>query len=301
MLAALLPPPVQSAGPLDEALPIDETLQAMRKLDADIVEPLQKAPRLDQQLVSIAAAVDEDRLPTLSDAHARNVFDAARLAGFYGHSPKAVSVMRLAWDELRRRGLAPAGSGDEVLEQYIGARLFDDARAFRDAHPTDVTFDPPRLIDIVEPATRPTILTVSGDGRQLTRRVAPPLDELSVVVTGAPGCPFTRAAVDAIERNPELSSVMSTHALWLMPQQSLRDTGAIARWNSEHPAAVLSLVYRQSEWPFIRTGAMPTFYFFRSGNLVSSFSGWRGAEQEGVLRGELVSIGLLKNGPASAR
>ncbi|GMV32071.1 MAG: hypothetical protein AMXMBFR59_41960 [Rhodanobacteraceae bacterium] len=49
----------------------------------------------------------------------------------------------------------------------------------------------------------------------------------------------------------------------------------------------MSLIDRQSEWPFIHTVATPTFYFFKDGVLVSSFSGWTGDEQNVTLRERL--------------
>jgi len=58
----------------------------------------------------------------------------------------------------------------------------------------------------------------------------------------------------------------------------------------------MAMIYRQSEWPFIRSSATPSFYFFRDGQLVSSFSGWAGADQKIALLAGLRAAGVVDAG-----
>jgi hypothetical protein len=59
-----------------------------------------------------------------------------------------------------------------------------------------------------------------------------------------------------------------------MPASEDISDPAWAKWNREHPIAAMNAVERESDWPGIDTWAMPTFYFFRDGRVVSKVSGW---------------------------
>ena len=268
-----------------------ETLRSMRQLDAEITEPSRKAPLLEKALASLAPATSTG-LGALSDDHVRDVYDAARMTAYYGYGVSAAAQMRRAWDELDRRHIAPAGSADEVIETYLAARLFDEAQAFQRAHPAAVRVPPPAFTDLRSRTHEPTVLAVVDDGSRLQRRPFSPTDKTRVVIVGSPWCQFSNAAAAEIESDPALKSLLGQHATWLIPQQIVHDVRAVARWNHDHPANAMSLIYRQSEWPFIHTTATPTFYFFRDGTLVSSFSGWPGAAQKKVLSDNLRGIGL---------
>lgn len=266
---------------------IDDTLRRMRKLDAEVAEPAQKATQLEQWLSDVATSPALRTLDGLTDDQVLDFYDVARLAAFYGNSPAAVAQMRRAWNELDRRRIASAGSADEMLQLYEAARLFDDARKFHEAHKAQVSRPPPALVDLGRTAAQPTVLSVTGNGTKLIRQQFSRLGGTAVIIVGSPWCHFSRAAAEAIERDAELGPLMMNEAAWLIPQQIVRDFSSIAQWNQKHPAAAMSLIDRQSEWPFIRTVATPTFYFFKDGKLVSSFSGWTGDDQKVTLRERL--------------
>lgn len=285
-LAILLAFPVRAADK------IADTLGLMRRLDADVAEPLQKAPQLEKLLSDLVIATAKDRFDALSVDQLRDFHEAARLTAFYANSPASVIQMRRAWDELDRRGDAPAGSADELVAMYIAARLFAEVSRFSRAHADALSVRPPAFDDLEASARHATILTVADQGARLVRQRLSWRDRSFVIVIGAPGCQFSRQATLAIESDTALSRVMARNAAWLMPQQVVRDFGAVARWNREHPQAPLSLIYRQSEWPFIHSNATPAFYFFKDGELVTSFSGWTGDEQKKVLWKGLSRAGL---------
>ncbi|MDC8012087.1 hypothetical protein [Tahibacter soli] len=262
----------------------------MRRIDAEFAEPSQKAPLLEKELTSIVATAESKGLAALGDDDARDLYDAARMAAYYGYGARAASTMRRAWDELARRRIAPPGSADEVVETHVAARLFDDASVFHRRHTQAVTIPLPAFVDLRARPRGPTLLEVADDGSTLRRREFP---GAAVVVVGSPWCGFSRAATTAIEDDRELATVMAGHARWLIPQQIVRDVRAVARWNREHPTAAMAMIYRRSEWPYIRSSATPAFYFFRDGQLVSSFSGWAGAEQKAALLAGLRAAGVV--------
>lgn len=272
--------------------PIADILAAMRKLDLDVAEPLQKAPRLEQSLANIVAATPKDSVRTLSDEQLRDRYEAARLTAFYANSPASMLQMRRAWDELDRRGDPPAGSADDLVTLYVAARQFVEAEQFSTTHASAVSVRPPVLDGAKTMSADATVLAVADNGARLVQQPFSWQKQSRVVVIGAPDCHFSREAAAAIQSDTQLSAMMATHAVWLMPQQVVRDFSAVARWNREHPQASLSLIYRQSEWPFIHSLATPAFYFFKDGQLVASFNGWTGAEQKKAVLDGLARMGL---------
>ena len=208
--------------------------------------------------------------------------------------------MRRARDELERRGIVTKASADEMIETYVAARLFAEARAFHRAHRHDATVAPPAFDDLRTPTDAPTLLHVLRDGARLQRR-AFLLRGMQIVVVGSPWCAYSRAATDAIARDTALASVMAGRTTWVIPQQIVRDVRSVARWNHEHPAAAMAMMYRNDEWPFVRSTATPSFHFFRDGRLVASFSGWAGdAAKESLVDG-LRAAGLVRDAPGDRR
>lgn len=266
-----------------------ERLREMRRLDAVMPEPSQKAPLLEKSLALMIATAEQIGYTVLADNDVLDLYDAARTAAYYSYSTVAASAMRRAWDELDRRHIASRGSADEIVETYVAARLFDEARAFHRRHRDAVTIPPPAFADLRGTPSGPTLLDVSSDGSTLRRRA---FSGAAIVVVGSPWCAFSRAATEAIESDREFTAAMRKHAIWLIPQQIVRDVRDAARWNREHPASVMAMIYRQSEWPFIRSSATPSFHFFRDGQLVSSFSGWAGDGQKTALLAGLRAAGI---------
>jgi hypothetical protein len=269
-----------------------EPLREMRQIDAEVAEPSRKAPLLEAKLASIVSGVERSGAATLGDDDVRDFYDAARTAAWYSYSAIAATTMRRAWDELDRRHIAPPGSADEMSEIYVAARLFAQARAFHRDHRDAVGVAPPAFVDLPGRSGSPTLLDVSDDGTTLHRRELRRLRGTVVVVAASPWCGFSRAMTAAVEHDPQLAGAMEKHAVWVIPQQVVRDLGSVARWNREHPSTPMSMIHRQSEWAFIASTATPAAYFFREGRLISSFSGWPGTTSEASLRAGLSAIGI---------
>ena len=267
-------------------------LQAMKRLDADIAEPSQKAPLLENALAAIVATAEQAGFANLGDDDVRDFYDASRMAAYYSYAPSAALQMRRAWDELDRRHVAPPGAADEIVETYVAARLFADADAFYRAHRSAVRVPPPAFVDLSGRTASMTLLDVADGGAMVRRREFSRRDGAKVVVIGSPWCPYSRAATEAIESDAGLAPLMAAHATWVIPQQIVRDVRSVAQWNLAHPAAAMALMFRHSEWPFVRSTATPAFYFFRDGRLVSSFSGWPGADQKIALLAGLEGVGI---------
>ena len=65
--------------------PFEAPLREMRRIDAELSEPSQKAPLLEKVLGSIVAALESRDIATLADDDIRDIYDAARIAAFYSY------------------------------------------------------------------------------------------------------------------------------------------------------------------------------------------------------------------------
>src|SRR5690606_13891565 len=61
------------------------------------------------------------------------------------------------------------------------------------------------------------VWALSDDGTQLTRRAVPIGRGLHIVVVSHPQCHFSRNAVAAIARDPELKAAFAEHGHWITP------------------------------------------------------------------------------------
>lgn len=269
-----------------------QKLEAMRRLDDQIADVGEKAPRLEEMLAAMLQPLGETGPAGLNDAELRDLYDAAYLAAFYSRTPSSAEAMQRALQELERRKIAPATATDDLVAVLVAARLFAQAQAYYAAHRGGITQAPPAFEDLTPLTARPTYLAVSADGASLQRREFHWSDGPQVLVIGAPDCHFSRLATQAIEDDAPLAALMRQYASWMLPQQIVRDMRAIATWNQQHPLARLGLIYRSTEWSFLQSPATPTFYFFRDGKLVESFSGWPGAQQKQRVRSALRAIGI---------
>src|SRR5690606_36030074 len=119
-------------------------------------------------------------------------------------------------------GLQVKGWADARLDGYMHQflltfRRFDDARAFRQAHPQQGLPAAPQIIPLSSTPDENvrTVLRFIDDGSALEWETVDWQSSSRVIVIGHPGCHFSRDAVAAIAADPELAKAMSTRALWL--------------------------------------------------------------------------------------
>ncbi len=271
---------------------LEGQLREMRRIDAHIAEPAEKAHLLERSLEPMMRYARRKGFDQLADDEVRDLYDAARMAAFYANSAFSTQQMKRALDELERRKIALPASADEMIATFVAARMFKDARTYHQAHRATARHAPPQFRDLKSRRNHPTVLEASPDGSTLVRRELARVDGNVVLVVGSPWCQFSRMATDAIESDPALASLMAKHAVWMIPQQLISDLPSVAAWNRSHPATPMVLMYERDEWAFMKSAATPGFYFFKDGNLVQSFSGWPGSEQKAVLLAALHDVGI---------
>lgn len=263
------PAPVEPSGsPRARALRVLELSKHYRPdFDAVLVE----AYRSELEPVLRSAGLSSWDASTL-----RALFQAVTTVGFYSVEPAHAAQAEWLFNELQDRGAAEAKDRLEVYKRHIDARSFDAARSFIQRFPHPEAEFLPRVTGAVEPGT-PAILRVSADGRELALQPAE-LGGKRILVTASPYCGFSRAATEAIEKDPRLSRVFQERGLFIVPQGSL-DAADVAKWNREHPAIRLDLAYRQRDFKGTER-ATPQFHFLNNGKRVLFVPGWPRNEPE---------------------
>lgn len=233
-------------------------------------------------------------LNTLSTKDLRSLFDVTGAMAFYSMQPVYATFMRRDLATLAKRNVIEPQLDAQMYGIFIQLRQFKAAKTFAREHPKlDVAPLPVILEDPSLPTAGPTVLAVSSHGDKVIHRPAALPAGTHILVVGHPLCHFTQRAVKAIEQNPKLVAVFERHAYWVSPQNGQLDVDLFQRWNAQHPAAVMSIAYRQREWPLIDSWQTPTFYFIHDGRVAAKVTGWPKEGNLHALRAAMRSAGLL--------
>ena len=233
----------------------------------------------------VQLAFDRDVVPLLGqpapmDAErARHVFRAAHAAYFHTLADDVLAAMEEAFLRLRQADGAGKADAAVMFDALVGARQFGRAHALAG----EFGLPPPMPVDAMPagPVTGPmAIRFLSAD-----RAVVEPWRQAGVglVAVVHPGCGFSRRAVEAIGRDPELAAWMRAHGSLLLPQDLTGDLARFARWATANDGLPIRLAYRRDGFPFFAHWATPTFYVMRDGVVVDRLDGWpEGATTAGL-------------------
>ena len=174
--------------------------------------------------------------------------------------------------------------------RLVTAREFAAADALAGNHPAAGLLTLPTLREQVKPDhDGPSMLTLSANQKELLHRPFDLHGPVQIVVVA--GCHFAADAARDIHADPALDRIFTRHALWLGSQSENIDD--VRQWNRDHPGQSMNIAWRDSEWQMLDSWAMPTFYLFRNGRLVTPFGGWARETGTQQLRAALRQAGLL--------
>lgn len=269
---------------------LSDDVKALDKIDHDIVQPRDKTPVLKKQYERILSKADHETLAKLSNDDLLAFFQASRTLSFYAKEPAYARQMHRAFVVLERRRSVTLALRQQMLDAYVLSRMLDEARSFAHESANATLVKLPAFTDAGSHHS-PTLWRLSDDGATLTRHDFPLTQDARLIVVSSPGCHFSRQASAAIAKDAVLSDLMAHHSTWVIPQSTV-PFADVAKWNQEHSAWPMQLVYSDAEWPSISSWATPCFYFFRDGKIVTSVIGWPGSEQLAALRAGFAKIGI---------
>lgn len=210
------------------------------------------------------------------------VLEEDAVAALPEQARQMLSMLNDHGEDLPRRVL-------DLFDGLVEIRRFELAeRLLRDYPKSGIPPLPARDFADRSEVPRNMMLQVSPDGSKLSR-TALDLDEgLHIVVVA--GCHFAKDAATAISADPALDRLFREHATWLAPDSE--SIAQVADWNRALPTQPIQIAWRERDWPQIASWAMPTFYLFRDGRLLTQWSGWAGDTGKATLVSQLKDAGV---------
>lgn len=217
------------------------------------------------------APITVENIKRLSTADLHLLLQAARAKVAYLQAEDGAQFARAIGTELAARNELKSSEANDITQFLVITRQLSLARSW--SHSSGSTFNIPSVRDFHSSDIHSEWLLAQQHGEIFHKDFEFPSGPY-VIIVSHPLCHFSENAVEAIKNDTDISNALHGRVKWLVPQQLNFYVDEFRRWNTENPDQQLSLAYRNNEWPEVSSWATPTFYFFTSGKLVSSFAGW---------------------------
>lgn len=238
----------------------------------------QALPRFDALM---AAAGEPAALPDATLA--RLATDAAD-ANFYFDGAR-VDVHRALFAELARRGQPSDVQVEDLHRSLLAANRWPEAAALAARHPAVALEALPGQIDAGNTeAAGPHVWRHDPQRDRLQREPFVAGEGVTLVVVSHPACPFSRAAMHAIEADADLAKMLPARRMFVAPRPGGLKLDLIGRWNAAHPAFTHVLVDRREDWSFVAGWNTPRFLFLVDGRVVAEVEGWPAEGRAPALR-----------------
>jgi hypothetical protein len=206
------------------------------------------------------------------------LFDAATLVSTDNPDSAALTHMLLIQRELNARGIDTSRTLDDaVLTAMLGARRFEQARAFAATRPHLAKRTIPRVVDQLGPGfSGRSVFHYEVKTNTLTRAAAPYPAGTELIMVVDAGCHFSRDALNAISSDAKLQVRMRNARLMLItPPRAAVDLQFIAEWNAANPSLRIQIPYNAKEWQAVDVAGVPEFYLLKNGRVIGQpLSGW---------------------------
>lgn len=255
--------------------------------------------------ISIAASYEDlfaplqkrSELKKYSVSDLELIFRAAKIAAFYSINRKYVEHMALDINQLDEKGAIADRYYLSLRRAFIQTRMFPELLELDLKHPLQQGERLPAILETPQLTySGPTEWVVSADKQELLRRPVNLNPAVQIVVISHPLCHFSQNAVSYIQSDPLLNKLFIEHAKWLAPQSGELNVKTFQQWNQSNAGSLITIAYKQEEWPMLDEWGTPTFYFFKAGVVVAKVVGW---PKEGRRKEVLVALqkmGLLVPG-----
>lgn len=214
------------------------------------------------------------------------LFRAAYTAQFYTHARAQAADLERIFTALMMLGAATDTHRAQLHEALVKARDFAAARAYATPEQARFVFDDP----LGDSADAPTAWRMGPESA--TREAITSLPR--IIVVSAAACGFSRAAMEAITKDPELGPLFAREALWLSPPDQLKPSDYQHGYAAAHPDAVIRIAHTHAEWPMLEVWNTPNFYFLRDGVVLERVESWPlDGSQRDAVRAAAQRAGLL--------
>lgn len=216
---------------------------------------------------------DRKSVSGMDEAAAREGFDAARVAAFYGVELSYVEQMQAYLDRLENLRVAVDRQYVQMQGIYLMHRRFKEAVTIARSHPVEGMQSVPRIESWTDHGTSPSYLVPTEDPLLLRYENAS-LRGRQVIVIAHPFCHYSVNALHDMEAKGKNTVEALRRTRWMTPPEMDLSIKAIMGWNRDHPEAPLTLAAQSTDWPMLDDWKTPTFYFMEDGKVVRKTSGW---------------------------
>lgn len=248
---------------------------------ARVISAADKLPGDHRELAQAAVELrplelTEKRIRGFSSETVSTLHSAAKTAAFY--DPGAVDIVLLqarTLDEKIRRDGENKRDLRGMFIAYMGARMFDAARALRVRHP-NIQF--PSIPDEIESAaiSKPggwSAYEISSGWKRADLKSLPLDRGARVVMVILPGCPAAEAALEDLLGNAETARAFRRDGFILTARF---DAEGVSLWKKHFSFEQMFITRKSTDFPGLDFDDSPRFYFLRDGKIVSDFIGWDG-------------------------
>ena len=217
------------------------------------------------------------------------LFEAVAIASERGGSENLLNAMEDIFRESLSRGFV-GNMVDRMYASYVRRRAWRKARELDERFPSRAR-ELPRVVQVDSvSAGVPSFYEVSEDGQTLTHRRAD-LSGPTIVSIVSPGCHFSRAIVELIESDPELSALFEAHSINVDPAPYRVNAARLAEENRGGSFSYV-ILHLASDWGDFDFSSVPQFYFLRDGKVLHRIRSVTPDEFKGRLQEGLGAIGL---------
>lgn len=196
---------------------------------------------------------------------------------FFTREPGVLSDISLVVSEMLRRENNDKRPIKWTFKAYLSIRDFENAKKLKSKYnylPLPLV---PKIMSIEklkEDDNSRILYKLVKTKNVLLRESFKFQKEGQIIVIGSPYCNPSRKFVSWLKKKPEIESIFSENAVWLMPQDGHLKLESIRKVNENNKNIAYHYVHNESHWPEIDYWGTPSFYFYKNGNLIDKIIGY---------------------------
>ncbi|MEP7154425.1 MAG: hypothetical protein ABI905_01530 [Betaproteobacteria bacterium] len=262
---------------------------------AEASPPAGRAAAVDAAYAKLLKAeFNASQLKRASPEELNYLSHAADKAAMYSHQESYGKDMLLVFREQEARKLADDTLYRKMYDVLYSVRLLGDANKLLNENPDHFKgFSLAYRSAPVVAQNAPTEWIVDPYANAVRRQTAVFPEGWYVVVVSHPLNSASQRAIHDIAADSTLGAALRNHVKWLVPQDRQTDLKVLQDWNADHPDNIMTVVFREREWPLIDNWDTPTFYIIKEGKVAAKIAGWSKDGSQEKLRDALKQIGAL--------
>lgn len=194
---------------------------------------------------------------------------------FYTQNEEITRAHGQLFQAAEKQGLARPADARSLYRNLLKARLFEEARQFREAHPELVREPLPKIVPLDKNAAGTHVYVPRPQEQESFLETTVDFSTgKKIVVLSHPFCHFCHYAARDIAREPELRRFMKEHSLWLSRPQEYFSWEEHVKWNTRFPDFPIAILKWDKDAAIFSPWSTPRFFFLEDGVVRDRIRGW---------------------------